>query len=223
MTEPSTRTGASSYPCPCCGYLSYDEPPGSYQICDVCFWEDDIAQLRWPLMAGGPNGLCLVDGQPNFETLGAMARDFVDHVVTPGPTQQRDAGWRPIDLAIDNFEDVGVHEGEPSALTDLYWWRPTFWRQGLVGSRPRTGRWVSAGMVEPGMTLELTGDQVLWDYTTSPWRTLAAGAQLVVVAVDRIATSRPGHEPIELSLRAIDTGSRIVLEVEAPTTLRVIG
>jgi len=32
---------ASTYPCPCCGYLVFTEPPGSYDICSICFWEDD--------------------------------------------------------------------------------------------------------------------------------------------------------------------------------------
>ena len=35
------------YPCPCCGYLVFDEGPGSYAICPVCGWEDDLSQLRF--------------------------------------------------------------------------------------------------------------------------------------------------------------------------------
>ena len=52
------------FPCPCCGNLTYDEPPGSYQICEVCSWEDDHAQLRWPTLDSGPNGWCLQLGAP---------------------------------------------------------------------------------------------------------------------------------------------------------------
>ncbi|MBE1878479.1 CPCC family cysteine-rich protein [Myceligenerans pegani] len=36
------------FPRPCCGHLVFDEPPGSYEICGSCFWEDDAIQLRWP-------------------------------------------------------------------------------------------------------------------------------------------------------------------------------
>ena len=25
-----------------------NEPPGSHDICSICFWEDDNIQLRWP-------------------------------------------------------------------------------------------------------------------------------------------------------------------------------
>ena len=44
----SKITGAEiKYPCPGCGYLVFDEPPGSYEICPICFGEDDLAQLRF--------------------------------------------------------------------------------------------------------------------------------------------------------------------------------
>jgi len=43
------------YPCPCCGHRIFDEPPGSCDICKICFWEDDNVQLRWPDYAGGAN------------------------------------------------------------------------------------------------------------------------------------------------------------------------
>ena len=34
-------------PCPCCGYLVFDEPVGSFDICPICDWEDDDVQLRF--------------------------------------------------------------------------------------------------------------------------------------------------------------------------------
>lgn len=34
------------YKCPCCSfYTFYDKPNGNYDICPVCFWEDDPIQL----------------------------------------------------------------------------------------------------------------------------------------------------------------------------------
>jgi len=43
------------YPCPCCGHRLLGEMPGSYEICPVCFWEDDGVQFRWPTMVSqGP-------------------------------------------------------------------------------------------------------------------------------------------------------------------------
>ncbi|WP_448262693.1 CPCC family cysteine-rich protein [Microbacterium aurum] len=43
------------HPCPCCGHLTLGQPPGSYELCPVCFWEDDAVQLRWPTYPGGAN------------------------------------------------------------------------------------------------------------------------------------------------------------------------
>ncbi|MBO0846033.1 MAG: hypothetical protein J2P22_11530 [Nocardioides sp.] len=44
----------AEYPCPCCGYLVFDEEPGSYDICAVCGWEDDLSQLRFATWEEGP-------------------------------------------------------------------------------------------------------------------------------------------------------------------------
>ena len=44
---------ADSFPCPACGFLTFSAPPGSYEICDVCGWEDDHVQLAHPRMRGG--------------------------------------------------------------------------------------------------------------------------------------------------------------------------
>ncbi len=58
------------YPCPCCGHLVFAEGPGSYDICEICFWEDDNVQLRWPTMDGGANAVSLVEGQWAFARTG---------------------------------------------------------------------------------------------------------------------------------------------------------
>ncbi|MFC5904955.1 CPCC family cysteine-rich protein [Streptomyces zhihengii] len=58
-------------PCVCCGHLTLSEPPGSYEICPVCFWEDDRVQLRWPDWTGGANRPSLIEAQVNFTDFGA--------------------------------------------------------------------------------------------------------------------------------------------------------
>lgn len=113
-----------AHPCPCCGHLTLDEPPGSYSICAVCFWEDDAVQLRWPTMEGGANSRGLIDAQAAFEEHGATRR-FVANVRVPRPVEE---GWRRIDLDRDSFEALDDRSAEwPDDLTRLYWWRPTFW------------------------------------------------------------------------------------------------
>lgn len=33
------------YTCPCCGYKTFDiKPPGTVDICPVCYWQDDLHQ-----------------------------------------------------------------------------------------------------------------------------------------------------------------------------------
>lgn len=51
------------YPCPCCGFETFSEPPGSYEICEVCGWEDDHVQLAHPRMGGGANRMSLQEAQ----------------------------------------------------------------------------------------------------------------------------------------------------------------
>ncbi len=55
------------YPCPCCGHRVLGETPGSYEICPVCFWEDDGVQFRWPAMSGGANKVSLIEAQRNYQ------------------------------------------------------------------------------------------------------------------------------------------------------------
>ena len=119
----------SLYPCPCCGYVMFDEPPGSYDICDICGWEDDEVQLRWPQSWGGANSPSLIDAQTNFARFGSSEERRLPWGRVPTPSDRREIGWRPIDLALDDFEPDGTSEGtHPSDSTALYWWRPTFWR-----------------------------------------------------------------------------------------------
>ncbi|UEL49765.1 hydrolase [Terrisporobacter hibernicus] len=48
------------YACPCCGNLSLDEkPPGTFEICKICGWEDDEVQYNEPDYEGGANEISL--------------------------------------------------------------------------------------------------------------------------------------------------------------------
>ena len=122
------------YPCPCCGHRVFVEPPGSYDICEICFWEDDNVQLRWPDYRGGANVPSLIDSQENHREFGAIERRFIEHVRPPRGDKRIEPGWRPIDRRRDSFEPYRWDHAErrpwPDDLTVLYWWRPTFWGDG---------------------------------------------------------------------------------------------
>lgn len=117
------------YPCPCCGHLVFEEPPGSYDICPICFWEDDVVQLRWPQVGGGANRLSLVEAQAEYTATGAMEHRFIGNVRAATVDEPVEPGWRPADSAVDNFEIAdAVRDPWPDDYTGLYWWRPTYWR-----------------------------------------------------------------------------------------------
>ncbi|WP_096212759.1 CPCC family cysteine-rich protein [Streptomyces sp. 2323.1] len=41
--------------------------PGSYEICPVCFWEDDGVQFRWATITGGANKVSLIEAQRSYQ------------------------------------------------------------------------------------------------------------------------------------------------------------
>lgn len=57
------------FPCPCCGFFTLDEkPPGTYDICPLCGWEDDPVQHDDPTYRGGANHESLIECRLNFFT-----------------------------------------------------------------------------------------------------------------------------------------------------------
>ena len=71
------------YKCPCCGFYTFDEEPnGNYDICPVCFWEDD-PQLEDNKYEGGANRVSLVQARHNFLSFGACEEEMKKHVRKP--------------------------------------------------------------------------------------------------------------------------------------------
>ncbi|RDW17715.1 CPCC family cysteine-rich protein [Oceanobacillus chungangensis] len=74
------------YTCLCCGYLTLDEePPGTYNICGICFWEDDDVQYNDPNYEGGANVPSLRQAQQNF----------IKFVRKPNQEDIKDPNWKP--------------------------------------------------------------------------------------------------------------------------------
>ena len=72
--------------CPCCGYYTLEEV-GKFEICPVCYWEDDPSQESDPLMEGGANELSLRECRRNFQTCGACEERFLKNVRKPLPEE----------------------------------------------------------------------------------------------------------------------------------------
>ncbi len=67
--------------CPCCGYKTLHERNG-FEICPVCFWEDDGQDDHdADEVHGGPNGsLSLAEARKNFASGGACEEAMLPNV-----------------------------------------------------------------------------------------------------------------------------------------------
>jgi len=127
-------TSQRRYPCPCCGHLVFDHEPGFHKTCPICGWEDNLAQLRFPLMPGMGNDVSLIEAQQNYQKFGAAERKNIGLTRGPVDGEEVEPGWRPLDPARDNIEEprrgVDYMSSYPeSDTTVLYYWRSTYWRK----------------------------------------------------------------------------------------------
>jgi len=77
------------YKCPCCGYFTLKhEPPGTFEICPVCFWEDDNIQYNNPDYEGGANDVSLNQAHKNYKIVGAISKEYLDSVRPPNESEK---------------------------------------------------------------------------------------------------------------------------------------
>lgn len=85
------------YTCPCCGYKTLDEePPGTYNICSICFWEDDGVQYDDPDYEGGANTPSLRKAQKNYLLFGACEEGCKEFVREPNDKDVKEFNWKPL-------------------------------------------------------------------------------------------------------------------------------
>jgi rubrerythrin len=89
-------TSNSKFPCPCCGHKTFNEKrTGTYDICPVCFWEDDPFQFENPDYESGANPTSLRQAQKNFIIFGACDETMKRNVRQPNADEPKDKYWRP--------------------------------------------------------------------------------------------------------------------------------
>ena len=71
------------YKCPCCGYFTFEKKERAYDICPVCFWEDDPEQYKNPTLKGGANHVSLCDARVHFKQYGACDTEMKKYVRGP--------------------------------------------------------------------------------------------------------------------------------------------
>ena len=96
--------GRKKVDCLCCGCLTLDER-GGYDICPVCFWEDDaftaftdddfyvlgygdetyetVGDEFLDLPSGANHGITLRQGRENYRKFGACDENMIPHVHKP--------------------------------------------------------------------------------------------------------------------------------------------
>lgn len=117
----AARSTRPDFPCPCCGYLTLSEPPGSHEVCAVCFWEDDAVQVFDPSFRGGANVPSLMECQASFASCGACEARFVGSVRPATPGEARDPEWRP--ATTDDLRGARA----PRELSDAEREQPAAW------------------------------------------------------------------------------------------------
>ena len=85
------------YTCPCCGYKTLDEePPGTHDICPICFWQDDGVQFDKPYYGGGANHVSLYEAQRNYKRIGASDVRSLQFVRKANSSDEFDRSWTPV-------------------------------------------------------------------------------------------------------------------------------
>ena len=83
-----------SEPCPCCGFLTFAAgSTGSFEICEVCFWERDPLQDERPNYSGGANKVSLNEARENFLAFGATEERVIKYVRPPRPEELPGGRW----------------------------------------------------------------------------------------------------------------------------------
>ncbi len=93
--KPEHKQAPKTYTCPCCGYITLSESPGNYDICKICYWEDDPKQRSDPGLKSGANIHSLKEAQQNYIKYGYCEERIKKHVKKPTPSDKKDLTWQP--------------------------------------------------------------------------------------------------------------------------------
>ncbi len=82
--------------CPCCGYRTLSARC-DWDVCPVCFWEDDVLAESGRDPRSPANGdMSLSVGQASFAQYGACTEELASSTRPPQPGEERDPAWAPL-------------------------------------------------------------------------------------------------------------------------------
>jgi len=109
------------YTCLCCGYKTLDEPPpGTYNICPICFWEDDGVQLDDPFYKGGANHVSLIEAQKNFVEFGACEREMLKYVRKSSENDEKDKDWNQMEFFDERTDEIVINVNNVKTIEELH-------------------------------------------------------------------------------------------------------
>jgi hypothetical protein len=86
----------TKFTCYVCGYRTL-ESRCDWDVCPVCFWEDDVLVCGdEDVSSSANNGMLISAAQTNFLQFGAVSREFLGKVRPPRKDETRDPEWRPL-------------------------------------------------------------------------------------------------------------------------------
>ena len=77
-----TKNTTPKYKCPCCGHYTLGVTR-QYDICPVCYWEDDPFQFDDPDLEHEANTVSLNQAKENYKEFGAAQENFIKSVRPP--------------------------------------------------------------------------------------------------------------------------------------------
>lgn len=109
---------ARRYRCPCCDNFTLEEkPPGTFDICPVCFWEDDYTQYDEPDLDGGANEMSLNQARANYRSFGAQNERSLGYIRKPLDIEKASDTFG---LSLEEIRAMPDHKG----LLPRIWFSP---------------------------------------------------------------------------------------------------
>ena len=103
-----------NYFCLCCGYKTLEEkPPGTHEICEICFWQDDSGE-------GGANHITLRQAKNNFKNFGVSDLRFKDRLRKPTKDDIRHDDWETLFWPGEKNKSIYTVLPERKTETDHY-------------------------------------------------------------------------------------------------------